>query len=1159
MAISIEDFRVLLFRGGGRKMGRKLLAWLPVPLLLGTHKHSAVRVGRALAASLVIFLCAPLAAADSPAIHAGSELDFRPYVFTDKDGQPTGFGVELLKAVADRMGLPLRITPGPWDQVWNGLVAGELDVLPVVARTPGREPLVDFSLPHTETFDAFFRRAGQPALPDLAAAAGKEIVVLRSDAAHHQLIERQFAGKVIPVESIPDGLRLIAAGKHDAFLCSKLIGILELKEVGIKDVTAGPPIPDYKRVFSFAVHKGNAELLEKLNQGLLIVKSTGEYDRIYQRWLAIEDPWRRWTSYLWWGLAGLIVLAGWVGVLQWLVHRRTRQLASANKEVEAELAERRKVEAALQQMNVTLEQRIAERTTAMRQSQERLALAASGTRIGIFEWNVSSGEVVATEQVITLIGLRPTTTTTTLSQHYSYRDWAERVHPEDLPAVHAEVQRCQSQRLPLEVEYRVTWLDGTLHWLSVRGVFQHDGQGTPTSLLGIVQEITERKQAQEAASRSQKTLAELVERSPFGTYVVDSRFRVAMMNAASQDGAFRNVRPVIGRPFEEAMRILWPEPVAAEILGHFRHTLETGEPYYSPRFVNPRHDVETVEAYEWELHRMTLPDGQYGVICYYFDSTPIRTAEAAARESDERLRFALESCHIGAWDIDLVDHTAFRSPEHDRIFGYPKLLPSWTLDDFLKHALPEHREPVEAMVREATAARTGWTYECPIRRADGELRWIWFSGRHRTGAAGHARVVGVVQDITERKRSEQQLKELNETLEKRVAERTAVAEVRAEQLRMLAEQLTQAEQRERQRIAHILHEHFQQLLVGAKFSLSMVQVQDAASRESLQRADQVLAEAVEASRSLAVELSPPILRYGGLAPALGWLGQWLREKNGLKVEIVAEPHVAMPAEDVQVVLFQAARELLLNVVKHAKVDRAKVELKQEADRLLRLTVSDEGAGFHMDPFVTKACASGGFGLFSIRERLSFLEGRVEIQSALGAGTCISLLVPLPPATQASAPARAAADGYGATSAENQDGAAAPPTAPGAKVRVLIADDHAVVRDGLSRLLQTLPDMEVVGRASDGREAVELALQLRPDVVIMDVSMPEMSGIEATRCILADLPGTRIIGLSMHKDQDVADQMRQAGAVDYLAKSGPINGVVAAIRQHAVKAAPGREP
>jgi signal transduction histidine kinase len=143
--------------------------------------------------------------------------------------------------------------------------------------------------------------------------------------------------------------------------------------------------------------------------------------------------------------------------------------------------------------------------------------------------------------------------------------------------------------------------------------------------------------------RSQKTISDLVERAPFGIYVVDSNFRIAQMNVRSQNGAFRNVRPVIGRDFSEAMRILWPEPVAQEIIAVFRQTLETGEPYYSPGFTNPRHDVAVTESYEWELHRITLPDGQKGVICYYFDSTRLRQAEEATRQSEARYRELAEN------------------------------------------------------------------------------------------------------------------------------------------------------------------------------------------------------------------------------------------------------------------------------------------------------------------------------------------------------------------------------------------------------------------------------------------------------------------------------------------------------------------------------------
>jgi PAS domain-containing protein len=164
-----------------------------------------------------------------------------------------------------------------------------------------------------------------------------------------------------------------------------------------------------------------------------------------------------------------------------------------------------------------------------------------------------------------------------------------------------------------------------------------------------------RADGQREAIRNQRTLSELVERSPFGIYIVDSQFRIALMNAGSQTGAFRNVRPVIGRDLAEAMRTLWPEPVAAGIIGHFRHTLETGEPYYSPPFFNPRADVEIVEGYEWELHRTTLPDGQHGVICYYYDSTKLRTAEARLRESEERFRAIAANTpdHVLVQDRDL--------------------------------------------------------------------------------------------------------------------------------------------------------------------------------------------------------------------------------------------------------------------------------------------------------------------------------------------------------------------------------------------------------------------------------------------------------------------------------------------------------------------------
>lgn len=145
-----------------------------------------------------------------------------------------------------------------------------------------------------------------------------------------------------------------------------------------------------------------------------------------------------------------------------------------------------------------------------------------------------------------------------------------------------------------------------------------------------------------------------------------------------------------------------------------------------------------------------------------FKIEELERTKKALVESEDRMRFALESTSTGTWDIDLVDQTAFRSLEHDRIFGYEQQLPSWTLDDFLHHALPEYRESVKKMVAEATAAQRGWTYECPIRRTDGAIRWIWFTGNYRIAASGRPRVAGIVQDITEWKAAEQALRESEE-------------------------------------------------------------------------------------------------------------------------------------------------------------------------------------------------------------------------------------------------------------------------------------------------------------------------------------------------------------------------------------------------------------
>lgn len=136
---------------------------------------------------------------------------------------------------------------------------------------------------------------------------------------------------------------------------------------------------------------------------------------------------------------------------------------------------------------------------ALEKNERLLALASSGASIGLFEWDIATSRHLWTEQHARLLGLRPTTTTTTtttFSEEYTYRDWADRVHPEDLPRVEAEFRRCMAEHVPYETEYRVIWPDGSLHWLVGRGVFRYAENGQPLRMVGMLMDITDRKSAE---------------------------------------------------------------------------------------------------------------------------------------------------------------------------------------------------------------------------------------------------------------------------------------------------------------------------------------------------------------------------------------------------------------------------------------------------------------------------------------------------------------------------------------------------------------------------------------------------------------------------------------------------------------------------------------
>ncbi|HEU4685851.1 MAG TPA: response regulator, partial [Nitrospira sp.] len=392
----------------------------------------------------------------------------------------------------------------------------------------------------------------------------------------------------------------------------------------------------------------------------------------------------------------------------------------------------------------------------------------------------------------------------------------------------------------------------------------------------------------------------------------------------------------------------------------------------------------------------------------------------------------------------------------------------------------------------------------------------------------------VVSDLREQKR-EERLRALAIHLEETVAQRTQELVQSRDQLRALAAKLNLAEQRERKRIATELHDYLQQMIVLAKLQLAQGR-RSATSADSclgvMAKVDGLLSDALAYTRTLVAELSPPVLHHQGLAAALKWLGEYMR-KHDLDVAVaVPDDDGVHVADDHKALLFQSIRELLFNALKHAGTEKASITMSC-LSQAVRIEVSDEGKGFEPD----RVQDGSRFGLLSIKERMKSLGGWFDVQSAPGQGTtCILELPFLPQTVKPGEPLTPAMESLHGDHWSAKNG----------KIRVVLADDHAMVRQGLKTILASYPDLDIVAEASDGLEALGSVEQYRPAVVVMDINMPNMNGIECTSRIKARYPEVPVIGLSVNAGSDNLEAMRKAGACYLMTKEAAVDDLYSAI-------------
>ena len=238
----------------------------------------------------------------------GSEQDYPPFATGMTDATADGFTVDLWKAVAAEAGLNYVIRVRPFHEILQEFKEGKIDVLINLAQSEERHQFADFTVPHVIIHGAIFVRKGESQIHSEDDFVGKSIIVLKADLAYDYAVSKGWEKKLVLVDTAEQGLRLLASGKNDAMLISKLAGMQTLRDLKISNIGALDVKAGFTQKFSFAVHKGDADLLARINEGLALTKPSGTFDVLYEKWFRPYEEKQATFWEVFWYLSPIILI-----------------------------------------------------------------------------------------------------------------------------------------------------------------------------------------------------------------------------------------------------------------------------------------------------------------------------------------------------------------------------------------------------------------------------------------------------------------------------------------------------------------------------------------------------------------------------------------------------------------------------------------------------------------------------------------------------------------------------------------------------------------------------------------------------------------------------------------------------------------------------------
>jgi len=499
-----------------------------------------------------------------------------------------------------------------------------------------------------------------------------------------------------------------------------------------------------------------------------------------------------------------------------------------------------------------------------------------------------------------------------------------------------------------------------------RGELESLRSSMETMVMQLDSRYSQLQQAESALRESEGLMKSLIENLPLEFWAKDAAGRYILQNPASLKSWGNQLgkrtcesmqQPELQGKWEAANRRAMAGDVVRD---EWKWTDASGKLHIFSEVVAPIYEGREIR----------------GILGVNIDVTDEYNANAARLASEERFQLVARGTNDGIWDWDLLTNNVYRSNRLKELLGYTEEELGQSIDIFTGLLHPDDKKGVTKLIQEHLARRAVYDTEFRLRHKNGQYRWFRARGQAVWNEAGvPTRIAGSITDIDDRKKAEEILLRYQQ------------------QLRSLASRLLLVEESERRNFSRLLHDHIGQNLTFAKIRLggalrgkSDEIMTSEAIREVLSVIEQMSAE----TRSLTYDLSPPLLYEIGLDAALEWLCEQFQKRYGLVCRLESPAVTENLETDVRVVLFQSARELLFNVVKHAKAKSVTI-VSGRRNGAICLVVRDDGIGFNP---AASGASSSGFGLFNVRERIKYMGGDVEVQSEPGKGCQISLVLPL---------------------------------------------------------------------------------------------------------------------------------------------------------------------